>query len=53
MASPKTLPEFDELPSFKNLTGCAWSIWGADDQLGTVNLLTDSLVAQSAKEEIR
>lgn len=47
------LPKFDELPSFHDLAGCAWSVWGPDDQLGTVNILTDSVVAQSAKEEIR
>jgi len=49
----KTLPKFDDLPSFHDLAGCAWSVWGPDDQLGTVNILTDSVVAQSAKEEIR
>ncbi|KAF7295847.1 hypothetical protein HMN09_01128000 [Mycena chlorophos] len=47
------LPSYDELPAFKNFPGCAWSVWGADDQLGTVNLLTEALVKQSATEEIR
>ena len=28
-------------------------MWGKGDQLGTVNLLTDEVVARAAKEEIR
>jgi len=47
------LPTFDELPKFKNFTGCAWGIWGEKDELGTVNLLTDEVVARTAKEEIK
>ncbi|KAF7359050.1 hypothetical protein MSAN_01245900 [Mycena sanguinolenta] len=47
------LPAYDELPYFKNFPGCAWGVWGAEDELGTVNLLTDALVKQSAAEEIR
>lgn len=49
----KALPTFDELPSFKNFPGCAWDVWGPDDQLGTVNLLTEEVVQRAAKEEIR
>jgi hypothetical protein len=47
------LPTFDELPHFKNFAGCAWQLWGPDDQLGTVNLLTDEVVQRVAKEEIQ
>lgn len=47
------LPSFDELPSFHNFKGCAWGLWGPDDQLGTVNLLTEKVVAQAASEEIK
>jgi len=47
------LPTFDELPNFKDFEGCAWEVWGRGDQLGTVNLLTDEVVARAAKEEIR
>ncbi|KAJ7184608.1 hypothetical protein C8R46DRAFT_1064624 [Mycena filopes] len=47
------IPAYDELPAFRNFPGCAWGVWGADDQLGTVNLLTETLVKQSAGEEIR
>ena len=49
----RVLPSFDELPKYKNFTGCAWEVWGPDDQLGTVNLLTPEIVARVAKEEIR
>lgn len=48
-----SLPTFDELPNFADFTGCAWSLWGAEDQLGTVNLLTDEVVKAAAQEEIR
>lgn len=49
----KPLPSFDELPKYKNFTGCAWGIWGEKDELGTVNLLTDEVVKRTAGEEIR
>jgi hypothetical protein len=49
----KILPKFDHLPSFHAFTGCAWSLWGPDDQLGTVNLLTEKVVARAAQEEIK
>jgi hypothetical protein len=47
------LPTFDELPHFKNFAGCAWQLWGPDDQLGTINLLTEEVVQRVAKEEIQ
>ncbi|KAF7777723.1 hypothetical protein Agabi119p4_3795 [Agaricus bisporus var. burnettii] len=47
------LPQFDDLPNYKNFSGCAWGIWGSDDDLGTVNLLTDEVVQKAAAEEIR
>lgn len=38
----------DELPSYRELPvrpdappGSSWGLWGDDDQLGTLNLLTD------------
>lgn len=46
------LPTFDELPKFHDFSGCAWTVWGKDDQLGTVNLLTDKVVQKAAQEEI-
>ncbi|KAF7314968.1 Serine/threonine protein kinase PRP4 [Mycena indigotica] len=47
------IPSFDALPAFKNLPGCAWGVWGPDDQLGTVNLLTDEVVKRAAAEEVK
>ncbi|PCH38510.1 hypothetical protein WOLCODRAFT_130933 [Wolfiporia cocos MD-104 SS10] len=44
------LPTFDELPNFHNYTGCAWDVWGKDDQLGTINLLTEDVVREAAQE---
>ena len=41
------------LPHFKDRAGCAWTIWGEGDQLGTVNLLTDAVVQRAAQEEIK
>jgi hypothetical protein len=46
------LPTFDELPSFHDMPGCGW-IWGANDQLGTVNLLSDEVVQRACREEVR
>ncbi|KAJ7237738.1 putative cyclase-domain-containing protein [Mycena haematopus] len=47
------IPAYDELPYFRNFPGCAWGVWGSKDELGTVNLLTEALVKQSAAEEIK
>ena len=44
------LPSFDELPNFHEYTGCAWGLWGDDDELGTVNLLTPEVVKAAASE---
>ncbi|TCD71669.1 hypothetical protein EIP91_005435 [Steccherinum ochraceum] len=49
MAATK-LPSFDELPNFEDFTGCAWGVWGKDDELGTINLLTEEVVKEAAKE---
>ena len=46
----RKLPTFDELPKFRNFSGCAWEVWGKDDQLGTVNLLTEDVVKNAAGE---
>jgi hypothetical protein len=44
---------YDALPAFKNFPGCAWDVWGPQDQLGTVNLLTEEVVQKAASEEIK
>ncbi|RMJ03317.1 hypothetical protein CDV36_015156 [Fusarium kuroshium] len=47
-------PSFDSLPLDKNGPhGNAWGLWGSDDQLGTLNLLTDEVVSEAAKENIK
>ncbi|CDO71941.1 hypothetical protein BN946_scf184940.g88 [Trametes cinnabarina] len=50
MSAERKLPTFDELPPFRDFTGCAWEVWGKDDQLGTVNLLTEDVVKEASKE---
>jgi hypothetical protein len=46
-------PKFSDLPLQKDGPhGNAWGLWGADDQLGTLNLLSDEIIAQAAKENI-
>ncbi|KAI9727369.1 MAG: hypothetical protein M1834_008440 [Cirrosporium novae-zelandiae] len=47
------LPKFDELVHVEGMPkGCAWGLWGPDDQLGTLNLLTSEVVL-AAKNEIQ
>jgi len=44
------LPEYKGLPLKKgDPKGSAWGLWGKDDQLGTLNLLTDTAVQNAAK----
>ena len=44
-------PSFDELPFRKgDPPFSAWSLYGEDDQLGTLNLLTSKVVAEAGKE---
>ena len=39
-----------ELPSFADLpNGRAWGIWGSDDELGCLNLLTPERVVEAAR----
>ncbi|KAH7911110.1 hypothetical protein BJ138DRAFT_1007287 [Hygrophoropsis aurantiaca] len=49
----KKLPTFDELPNFHDFKGCAWEVWGKDDEIGTINLLTEDVIQRAAQEEIR
>ncbi|EIN07897.1 hypothetical protein PUNSTDRAFT_135420 [Punctularia strigosozonata HHB-11173 SS5] len=51
--STEGLPTFDELPQFHEYKGCAWGIWGNEDQLGTVNLLSPDVVQRAAREEVQ
>lgn len=47
-------PPFEDLPLRKDgPQGNAWGLFGADDELGTLNLLTPENTARAAREEIR
>ena len=49
--SAKRLPSFDELPLDKSgPPGNAWGLWGAEDQLGMLNLITPEAVAAASAE---
>jgi kynurenine formamidase len=48
MTSPP-LPDFDELPEIPGLgIRHAWDVWGRDDALGSINLVTPERVARAA-----
>jgi kynurenine formamidase len=50
MPLPEKLPSFDELPiSPDKPARSAWGVFGEDDQIGTINLLTPERVASAAK----
>ncbi|KAL8276419.1 hypothetical protein RQP46_011171 [Phenoliferia psychrophenolica] len=46
------LPAYKDLPHKHGLR-CAWDVWGAEDQIGTINLLTPEVVAKAAAAELR
>ena len=47
-------PRFEDLPLQKNGPhGNAWGLWGPNDQIGTLNHLTEGIVAKAAKENIK
>jgi kynurenine formamidase len=44
------LPDFDELPELEGLgLRHAWEVWGHEDELGTINLVTPERVARAAR----
>ena len=44
-------PRFDDLPlSPDHPKGSAWGLYGADDELGTLNLITEDVVKKAAEE---
>ncbi|KAI0470896.1 hypothetical protein GGR56DRAFT_682962 [Xylariaceae sp. FL0804] len=48
------VPDFDALPlRASDPPYSAWGLYGDDDQLGTLNRLTDAVVAAAARAEIR
>jgi len=53
MPDPGQLPKFTDLPLQKgDPHHSAWGLYGKEDQLGTLNRLTDDVVLRAAKEEI-
>ncbi|KAI4127014.1 MAG: hypothetical protein LQ338_003427 [Usnochroma carphineum] len=54
MANPRSLPQFKDLPLQPNdPPHSAWGLYGSHDQLGTLNRLTDDVVADAARDEIK
>ncbi len=49
MSDPVRVPSYAELPEREGLK-CSWGVWGEDDKLGTLNLLTPERVAAAARE---
>jgi Putative cyclase len=50
MSLPERLPDFDELPINSDYPPhSAWGLFGDDDQIGTLNLLTPERVAAAAR----
>lgn len=48
------IPRFEDLPLQKgDPHHSAWGLYGKDDELGTLNRLTDEKVVQAAKAEIQ
>lgn len=44
-------PAFDDLPLRKgDPKGSAWNLWGSDDELGTLNLITEDVTRAAATE---
>ena len=47
-------PSFDALPLRNgDPKASAWGLWGDDDELGTLNLLTPAVVKAAAAEVVR
>ncbi|KAI8086062.1 uncharacterized protein BX664DRAFT_334826 [Halteromyces radiatus] len=45
-----TLPTYDQLPiDSKYPEGTAWGVWGDDDNLGTLNIITEEITAEASK----
>lgn len=52
--------KYSEFPSFSALPlqrdgprGNSWGLWGPNDQIGTLNYLSEDVVARAAKQEIK
>jgi hypothetical protein len=50
MAPPSKLPSFDQLPLNEgDPPYSAWGLWGEDSALGSLNYLTDEVVAKAVQ----
>jgi kynurenine formamidase len=50
MTAPDALPSFRELPVKQGAPpGSAWGLWGDEDEIGTLNLLTDERTRRAAQ----
>lgn len=53
-STPPKRPSFSTLPLLpEGPPGNAWGLYGQDDKLGALNMLTPAVVAAAAREEIR
>ena len=53
-STPVKIPKLSELPLNEgDPHHSAWGLYGKDDELGTLNRLTDEVVLSAAREEIR
>jgi len=49
MSDPIELPSYDELPELEGIgVRHAWDVWGREDELGSINLVTPERVARAA-----
>lgn len=54
MAAPKSLPKLSELPlDPSHPPNSAWGLWGKGDKLGSLNYLTDEVVLDAVRTEIK
>lgn len=52
MSAP-IIPSYAELPKAANGLACSWGVFGDEDQLGTLNRLTDRVVLDATRGEVR
>lgn len=51
VADSPSRPNFDELPLHpSHPKASAWGLWGKDDELGTLNMLTTERVQEALRE---
>ena len=54
MNKVKSIPLYDELPYNETLKmHCSWGVFGEEDELGTINLLTPEIVKKASSEVVK